>query len=72
MLKIYFEQSNGAQDWLNNLNFRAKVCCDDDTSSVWYCHGGFLSVWNYVKDFVYNYHNRYRESLNKVKKLKKS
>lgn len=66
VLKIYFEQSNGAQDWLNNLNFRAKVCCDDDTSSVWYCHGGFLSAWNYVKDFVYKAVN---DNLNRLERV---
>lgn len=46
-LYIYFEWSNGATDWLNNLDFPAKPY--RDMSDRWYAHRGFLSVWKGVE-----------------------
>lgn len=43
-LYIYFEDSNGKEDWKSNFNFPVKPyakMCD----SVWYAHRGFLGVW---------------------------
>ncbi len=49
-LYLWFEHSNGARDWLNNLDFVA-VPYRDMTPS-WSCHGGFLRVWESVKPFI--------------------
>ena len=61
-LYVFFEKSNGAVDWYNNLDFTAisharekmgdkstlfKVSGDD-----FLCHGGFLRVWNSVLLYI--------------------
>ncbi|MBR7099390.1 MAG: hypothetical protein IKC59_08245, partial [Clostridia bacterium] len=46
-LWILFEKSNGAEDWLNNLQFHAVPY--REMNPVWQCHSGFLKVWNSVK-----------------------
>lgn len=42
-LFLFFEPSNGREDWDNNLNFRVQPY--DDMDPVWYCHAGFLKVF---------------------------
>ena len=42
-LFVFLEQSRGAGDWQNNLNFRVRPY--DDMHPVWYCHAGFLRVF---------------------------
>ena len=44
-LTIYFQDSDGAVDWLSNLNFIAAPYRRDGRSD-WYAHRGFLKVWN--------------------------
>ena len=55
-LNIYFEKSNGATDWKNNLDFPAKPY--RDMADKWYAHRGFLKVWKaiepHLKDAIMN------------------
>lgn len=44
-LTIYFQDSDGAVDWLRNLDFPA-VAYQRQGKIVWYAHRGFLRVWN--------------------------
>jgi len=44
-LTIYFQDSDGAVDWLHNLNYIA-ASYRRDGKTVWYAHRGFLKVWN--------------------------
>lgn len=46
-LHIYFEWSNGATDWKNNLDFPAKPY--RDMEDKWYAHRGFLKVWKVIE-----------------------
>ena len=46
-LYLWFEQSNGVVDWLNNLDFAAVPY--RDMSPPWKCHAGFLRVWETVR-----------------------
>ncbi len=43
-LLIYFQDSDGVVDWMNNLNFPA-VAYRREGRTVWYAHRGFLKVW---------------------------
>ena len=43
-LLIYFQDSDGIVDWVNNLNFPA-AAYRRDGRTVWYAHRGFLMVW---------------------------
>ena len=58
-LYIFFECSNGIEDWLNNLDFRY-VPYDSGgdnkeyTSSLVYVHNGFMNVWQSVKPYIYD------------------
>lgn len=49
-LRIYFEPSNGAADWLNNLTFHAAPYKEMDPP--WQCHAGFLKCWKSVKPHI--------------------
>ena len=49
-LELFFESSNGAEDWLNNLNFFSTPY--KDMSPEWQVHRGFLNVWGYAKPYV--------------------
>ena len=53
-LRLFFEPSNGEEDWINNLNFRVRPY--DDMDPVWYCHAGFLKVFKsalpYLKPYM--------------------
>ena len=54
-LVIFFEASNGSEDWSNNLNFRIRPY--DRMDPVWYCHAGFLKVFKSVFPYVEPYIN---------------
>ena len=43
---VFFEKSNGATDWRNNLRFSARPY--RDMKEPWYCHRGFLAVFRAV------------------------
>lgn len=47
VLYIYFEESNGATDWKNNLDFPAKPY--RRMEHKWYAHRGFLKVWKVIE-----------------------
>ena len=49
-LRIYFEKSNGVEDWLNNLTFHAAPY--RDMQPPWECHAGFLKCWQSVKPHI--------------------
>lgn len=49
-VKIYFEQSNGLVDWLNNLNFPARPY--KRMKKAWFCHRGFLKVWKAAEPYL--------------------
>ena len=50
VLYIFFEKSNGLEDWYNNLSYKAvsRGRGGDD----WYCHEGFLRVFNGVLPYI--------------------
>ena len=49
-LYIYFEKSNGATDWKNNLDFPAKPYSEMKDS--WFVHRGFLLVFKTIKPYI--------------------
>lgn len=49
-LRIYFEPSNGTEDWLHNLTFHAVPY--RDMQPPWECHAGFLKCWESVKPHI--------------------
>jgi hypothetical protein len=49
-LYIYFEKSNGPEDWEHNFNFPATPYHDMPKS--WYCHRGFLKVWKSIEPYL--------------------
>lgn len=49
-LFLWFQQSHGAVDWLNNLNFGSAPY--SEMNPPWECHAGFLRVWKSVKPYV--------------------
>ena len=66
-LYIFFEKSNGLEDWINNLDFSVRegnsarkhvdgyapaVAAYKDMSTRWYCHGGFLRVWKSIIPYI--------------------
>lgn len=55
-LYIFFEHSNGAMDWINNLSFNYTKGGTGERR--FYCHEGFLRVWQsvipYVSDAILN------------------
>ena len=50
ILKIFFEWSDGAEDWKNNFNFPAKPYKHMD--NLWFCHRGFLKVWKSIEPYL--------------------
>ena len=50
-LIIYFQDSDGAVDWLHNLNFIAAPYRRNG-KTVWYAHRGFLKAWNSVIPYI--------------------
>ncbi len=53
-LYIYFEHSNGKEDWRKNLNFPAKPY-RFDSEQMWYAHRGFLSAWRELESTISPY-----------------
>ena len=51
-LYLYFQCSNGKEDWKNNLDFPVKPY--KDMGIKWYCHRGFLKVWKSIKPYIEN------------------
>lgn len=49
-LTLYFEWSNGKNDWKNNFDFPAKPY--RDMKNLWFCHRGFLKVWKSIEPYV--------------------
>ena len=49
-LYIYLECSNGIEDWENNLDFVAVPY--KNIQRDWLAHGGFVRVWDSVKDCI--------------------
>lgn len=49
-LKIFFEWSDGAEDWKNNFNFPAKPY--RKMANMWFAHRGFLKVWKAIEPHV--------------------
>ncbi len=47
VLYLFFEKSNGAADWRNNLDFPAKPY--RETEERWYVHRGFLRVFKAIE-----------------------
>jgi hypothetical protein len=45
-LWIFFEKSNGAEDWMNNLSYHA--VSRGRFGDEWYCHEGFLRVFESI------------------------
>jgi hypothetical protein len=52
-LYIFFEKSNGLDDWDNNFDFPAVPY--RDMAETWYCHRGFLRVWKSVEPYLADY-----------------
>lgn len=50
-LYIYFQCSNGKEDWKNNLDFPAKPYSKMG-KFTWFIHRGFSRVWKSVKPFI--------------------
>lgn len=50
-VRIFFEGSNGAEDWLNNFDFPAKAY-EDMGAGRWFAHRGFLSVWKAIEPYI--------------------
>lgn len=49
-LYIYFEASNGKNDWKNNFMFPAKPY--RKMKNLWFCHRGFLKVWKSIEPYI--------------------
>ena len=43
-LTVFFQDSDGVEDWLNNLDFPVAPC-EREGKTVFYAHGGFLRLW---------------------------
>lgn len=47
---VFFQHSNGKQDWINNFDFPSKAYKDMDIP--WRCHRGFLKVWKSISPYM--------------------
>lgn len=55
-LKIFFEWSDGAEDWKSNFNFFAIPWKPyKNMKYIWFCHRGFLKVWKAIKPYLAEY-----------------
>ena len=54
-LKLFFEWSDGKEDWKNNFNFPAKPY--KRMEHLWFCHRGFLKVWKSIETYITPYIN---------------
>lgn len=50
MLYVYLQDSNGAEDWKNNLDFPARPY----HKGSWMAHRGFVKVWRVIEPHVGN------------------
>lgn len=50
LLYIFFEKSNGAEDWMNNLSYHA--VSRGRYGDEWYCHEGFLRVFESLLPYI--------------------
>ena len=50
-LYIYLEDSNGNEDWKNNIDFPARAY-KRMGKTVWHAHWGFLRVWKSIEPFL--------------------
>ena len=46
VLYLYFEKSNGVEDWFNNLSYQAVPRGRE--GDEWFCHEGFLRVFEII------------------------
>ena len=51
ILYIFFESSNGKNDWNVNLDFPVKAYKRED-GKVWFAHRGFLSIWQEIEPML--------------------
>lgn len=50
VLRLFFEESNGKTDWLNNFRFLAIPTKPyKDMTAAWFAHRGFFGVWKVIK-----------------------
>ena len=57
-LKIFFEWSDGVEDWKSNLNFLAIPWKPyKGMKRIWFCHRGFLKVWKAIEAYIAKYIN---------------
>lgn len=49
-LYIFFEKSDGTEDWINNLSFCVQPY--GEMEHPWRCHGGFLKVFKSTKGLI--------------------
>jgi hypothetical protein len=49
-VKIFFEWSDGKEDWKNNFDFPIKPY--KHMENLWFCHRGFLKVWKSIEPHV--------------------
>lgn len=47
VLYVYFQCSNGTEDWMNNLDFPVKALTTGE-GEIYYAHRGFVRVWQAV------------------------
>ncbi len=52
ILYLFFQWSDGAADWKNNLDFPARAYSNG--GSCWFVHRGFLRVWKSVRSEIEN------------------
>ena len=50
-LYVYFEKSNGVEDWERNLNFPA-IPYKRMGMNIWLAHRGFLAVWKKLEEYL--------------------
>lgn len=50
VLRLFFEWSDGAEDWKNNFNFPAKPY--RRMKYLWLAHRGFLKVWKSIEPYI--------------------
>ena len=50
VLKLFFEWSDGKEDWKNNFDFPAKPY--KHMENLWFCHRGFLKVWKSIEPYI--------------------
>lgn len=52
-LKIFFEWSDGIEDWISNFNFLAIPWKPyKNMPHTWFCHRGFLKVWKAIEPYI--------------------